>query len=44
MFIVRLLGYFYAILLEQVPKPIIFCGPISVEFLKCQISNLEFEC
>lgn len=41
---VRLLGYFYAILLEQVPKPIIFCSPISVEFLKCQIPNLEFEC
>lgn len=41
---VRLLGYFYAILLEQVPKPIIFCSPISVEFFKCQIPNLEFEC
>lgn len=43
MFMVRLLGYFYAILLEQVPKPIMFCSPISVEFLKCQIPNLESE-
>lgn len=30
-------------LLEQVPKPIIFCSPISVEFLKRQIPNLELD-
>lgn len=39
----KLLGYFYAMLLEQVPKPIIFCSPISVEFLKRQIPNLELD-